>query len=141
MTRLYQDLKDYPETFDFITQYRVYVHAIDDLIDSKDRPTPEEILSVSAAASRLFSTEFWIKNYSLLIVTEQLVNNTYADSVVWEKSALKADREAANTLRHSGLDMFFAAILLTLGRDKLRSYSLEFRTQCHKIQSETEDVK
>lgn len=141
MTRLAEELVNHPETLEFISFYRNYIHAIDDLIDNKERPTAEEILNVSAQASRLFSTQFWINHSNLLIVTEQLVNNTYADSVKWENSALQDQRVAADTLRHSGLDMFYAALLITLGRDKLRELSPLFREQCHNIQSEKKDVK
>ncbi len=141
MTRLAEELEQHPETLEFISFYRNYIHAIDDLIDGANRPTAEEILAVSAQASRLFSTAFWIKHSNLLIVTEQLVNNTYADSVKWENSALANQRTAADTLRHAGLDMFYAAILITLGRDKLRELSPLFREQCHNLQSESKDIK
>lgn len=141
MTRLQQELEPYPETLEFVTGYRNYVHAIDDLIDGPNRPTAEEILKVSAMASVLFSTAFWLRHSNLLVVTEQLVNNTYADSVMWENSALANQRIAADTLRHAGLDMFYAAILITLGRDKLRELSPLFREQCHNIQSEKKDIK
>lgn len=141
MTELARDLEQHPETLEFITLYRNYVHAIDDLIDGSNRPTSEEILKVTAMASNLFSTAFWLKHSSLLILTEQLVNNTYADSVFWESASFKEHRVAADTLRHAGLDMFYAAILITLGRDKLREYSLRFRSQCYKIQAAKEDIK
>jgi len=141
MAELQQELQPYPETLEFVIGYRNYVHAIDDLIDGPNRPTAEDILKVSAMASCLFSTNFWLKHSNILVVTEQLVNNTYADSVIWESSSFKQYRNAADTLRHAGLDMFFAAILITLGRDKLREYSLKFRTQCYEIQSSMEDIK
>lgn len=141
MTELAVELQPFPETLEFIVLYREYIHAIDDLIDCPKRPTSEELLAVFAKASRLFSTTFWIKHSNLLIVTEQLANNTYADSVLWEDSAIASLRTASDTLRHSGLDMFFGAILITLGRDKLREWSTRFRSQCHKLQSDPEDIK
>jgi hypothetical protein len=133
MEQISKYLAPHPEACRFITAYRDYVHAIDDLIDATLRPDSEQILKTFAQASTLFTLPFWNQYGTLLIVTEKLVNNTYADSVLWENSPLDWQRRDASVLRHAGVDMFFAVVALILGGDKLREISADFRTQCHLI--------
>lgn len=124
-------LTTFPDALEFVIHYKEYIHAIDDLIDSNDRPTPEEILAVFSKAAHVFSLPFWKSNAHMLFMVEQIINNEYADSVNWEKSEVKWKVSDANALRHTGINMFFAVILLTHGRDTLRDISLAFREQCH----------
>lgn len=134
MIKLEAALAPFPEAIDFALAYRSYIHSIDDLIDNPNRPTAEEILKVTAIASALFTHNFWRQYGPQLLAVEQMINNTYADSVMWESDALEHKRTSSDTLRHSGLDMFYSIILVTLGRDKLREFSAPFRQQCHEIQ-------
>ena len=134
MAELQVALTPFPEALSFAIGYKKYIHALDDLIDSPNRPTSEEILAVAALASAVFSLPFWIENHAELLLVEQLINNTYADSVLWESSEIAYKKTSADTLRHAGLDMFFAVILIKLGRNKLREFSPQFRTQCHELQ-------
>ena len=138
MDRLLVLFKDQPDAYEFVDLYRGYIHLIDDIIDEPNFKTPEHILKLTALASRVFTCKFWLTYGHALIVTEQLINNTYADSVIWEKSTLRYQTTAADTLRHTGLDMFFAVILIVFGRDILREVSAEFREQCHLIQDDSE---
>lgn len=126
-------LSPFPDALEFANLYRDYVHLIDDLVDSESRPTSEEILKVMALASAVFTCDFWMKYGKSLFLLEQSINNTYADSVKWEDDAVAWKREAAGTLRHAGIEMFFAVLLITVGRDKTREFSLRFREQCHEL--------
>jgi hypothetical protein len=134
MAKLEEALAPYPEAIAFALDYRELVHAIDDLIDQPNRPTSEEILRMAALAGKTYSQPFWLRYGGILHITEQLVNNTYADSVIWERGDNIENRNSSDTLRHSGLDMFYAVVYITLGREKLREFSAPFREQCHNIQ-------
>jgi len=112
----------------FVILYNQYVHAIDDIIDEENkRNDPEFILNAFAIANELFSCKFYRDNAHILQPIEFMANNTYADSVAWEKSDEKWKQESARTLRHSGLDVFFAAFCICCGRDKLREISSDMR--------------
>ena len=125
-------LKDYPDANRFVIEYRKYIHMIDDLIDNPLRPIPEEILAMAAQASYVFSLPFYTQHSSLLFLVEQMINNTYADSVEWETINNSAWQQSdAGVLRHAGIDMFFAVILITNGREALRKISSRFRTHTH----------
>lgn len=131
-------LKQYPDAYVFIKLYQSYIHDIDDIIDLPELRTPANILKITSKASMLFSLPFWKVNSDQLLILEQCINNTYADSVIWEKSALNWQRTDANVLRHSGIDMFFAAILICCGYDKMREISTKFRERCHLLHMDSE---
>lgn len=135
MERIQEILCPFPEAVEFAVAYRNYIHSIDDLVDEVQRPSSEQLLKVFSESAICFSLPFWQQYKSALIVTEQLINNTYADSVDWETSSDLMKQQDANVLRHCGLDMFFAVILLTAGREKLREISSDFRFQCHQLQT------
>lgn len=124
-------LKPHPEACEFTHLYRDYVHGIDDLIDGEKRPTSEELLKMFSLASQLFTTAFWRLHGPSLLILEQTINNEYADSVLWETDAMEWKRTDSRVLRHSGISMFYAVLLLTVGREKLREVSAKFRENCH----------
>lgn len=124
-------LKQYPDAYAFMHCYTVYVNLIDDIIDLPELRTPTNILKLASTASMLFSLPFWMQNSNQLLILEQCINNTYADSVEWEKSALKWQRIDSNVLRHSGIDMLYAVILICYGYDKMREVSSKIREHCH----------
>ena len=132
MQELCELLEPFPEAITFVVEYRNYIHMIDDIIDNKDRPSAELILMAFAKAAEVFSMPFWLRHGQLLFCVEQMINNTYADSVEWENNKMdKWKKSDASVLRHAGIDMFFAVILLMCGRDKLRDISSRFREQTH----------
>lgn len=133
MTKIKTLLEPYPEVLHFVNQYKNYIHFIDDLVDKPETRTPANILKLTSDASILFSSDVWQQHCNRLLIIEQLINNTYADSVSWENSALQWQRVDSNVLRHAGIDMFFALILIYCGYDKLREISAEFRTNCHSL--------
>lgn len=124
-------LSPFPEAYEFAKKYKDYVHILDDLVD-EDKGT-EKILIAASKASELFTMPFWRQFGPSLIVLEQVINNTYADSVEWENDALEFKRRDSMVLRHAGIEMFFAIILLTAGRESLRKISSRFRAQCHEL--------
>lgn len=131
-------LEQNEEAATFVIAYRAYVHMIDDLIDDTERPTAEQLLKVFAQASVVYSQPFWLKNSAHLIIVEQLINNTYADSVKWEKAIQTLLIRDAAVLRHTAIDMFFAVWLICFGRDSLREISSQFRQYCHECHVDKE---
>lgn len=118
-----------PEIFEFLSAYQDYIHSVDDMID--EGFTPELLGKINNYAVICFSTTFWRKHCSELFLVEQLINNQYYDSVMWEHSNEEWKRKDAKCLSHSGYNMFFGIIYLFFGREKLREYSIKFREQTH----------
>lgn len=138
---LHELFKDFPEALEFVLAYKEYIHFIDDMVDVKDFQTVENQLKLQSKAAVLYSLPFWRRHVDNLLVLSLIMNNTYLDSVIWEKSEVEWQRRDSFCLRHVGIDMFYAVILITFGRDKLREISLKFREQCHKLQEQDEYSK
>jgi hypothetical protein len=141
MQELGELLAPFPDACEFTIAYKAYIHDIDDLVDEKERPSAEKVIATFAKASAVFSLPFWRQHSPALIVLEQVINNCYADSVEWETAAFSWKRNDANVLRHVGIEMFFAVLLLTVGRAKTREFSSKFREQCHLLQTDEEEIK
>lgn len=122
-------LKDYPLALDFIIKYNQYVHDIDDIVDeSLDK---HFIVRTFGKSCEIFSHPFWLKNSEFLQVTEALINNDYADSLIWEESLEEWKIRDGKCLSHSGYRMFFAVLYVCLGYDAMRSVSIRFREFSH----------
>jgi len=123
------------EAMEFLLHWRAYVHAIDDIIDG-DADSQEDILAAFAQAPMLFSHPFYVKNMAALRQLVLNCTNAYADSVVWEKSAVKWQREFSDHYRHFGAEMVLAVASICAGLtgksgyDHMRSISRELRTIC-----------
>lgn len=131
LRKIYELLKDQPDAAQFVIAYRNYIHAVDDIIDEPSKRTAEFIMEISSRASILFTLPFWLEHGPKLIVLDQMINNTFADSVIWENSDVEWQKRDAMVLRHCGIDMFLAVIFICFGRDKMREISLDFRKQAH----------
>lgn len=131
-------LTPYPEALAFINAYNEYVHLIDDIVDEKHDVS--DILKVFSLAATIYSSNFWQQNKDALWVIEQLINNTYRDSVVWEQSSVAWKRNHAKSLSHCGYNMFYAVILIVAGKDKLDEISLRFREHSHTKHDTTIDT-
>ena len=138
--KIYLMLQPYPEAAAFVIAYRDYIHDIDDIIDEGAKRSSENILRVFARASALFTMPFWQMYGRQLLLVEQTINNTFTDSVEWEKSDVPWKINDSNVLRHCGIDMFYAVILLILGRDALRTISSDFRRQAHLLHTNEEGL-
>lgn len=123
--------KPFPLASKFICDYTLYIHMIDDIIDEPIKD-PELILKAQSLANEIYSNIFYQQNTAMLSMVEALINNDYADSVLWEKSVSSWQQSHADVLRHSGYHMFFAVVILLAGRDKLREISARFRTFSHR---------
>lgn len=138
MEEIFNVLKNYPEACEFVNNYRDYIHGIDDIVDG-DIKDSESILRIFSLGSRLFSSDFYHRYRQYLYPIEVLINNTYADSCLWEKDDINWKRRDAGVLRHTGIDMFLFVVFIIAGRDKMREISEKFRTQCHEFHMTKEE--
>jgi len=134
LTELKSILETNPEAIDFMALYNDYIHQVDDIID--ENGSYREVLKMSSLASAVFTTPFWAKYGSQLLLTEQLINIQYKDSVEWESSSEDWMREDAKCLSHAGYNMMFAILLLLRGRDVAARLSSRWRERAHRIHRE-----
>ena len=128
-------LANHPDAKEYILLYSAYVHRIDDIIDEPDKwRDPEFVLQTFQLAADVFSCDFYHKYRNILRPTEFLINNTYADSIIWERSSVEWKRKEADVIRHTAIDMLFLVVAITLGRDAVRKISEKYRTYAHKCQ-------
>lgn len=125
-------LEGHPDARNFVLLYTKWCHMIDDLIDDNStNNNPEYILALCAHAGELYSCNFYRTYHALLYPVDFLINNTYADSVKWERSNEAYKQIASDTLRHTAVDMILLVITILYGREKLRELSPKFREFAH----------
>lgn len=111
------------DAFLFLTLFHEYCHEIDDLIDGKTPITPESLLTVLSHANLVYSCAFYRQHCDKLMMVVQLVTNTYADSVAWEKSDVDWKAKWGDVLRFAGLEMVYAVAAITGGYEHMRKLS------------------
>lgn len=118
------------EAMDWLANYwSPYVHAIDDIIDG-DRKGPEDILRAFALAAQLYAHPFYLRNLAELKRLVLVITNLYADSVAWERSEARWQRDWADHNRHAGMEMVLAVAQICGGYDHGRVISGEQRCIC-----------
>jgi hypothetical protein len=128
--KLREILSRHPNVAQFLIDYNDYVHLIDDLIDGDATTNAENILTLAHKASKLFNNDFYRQFGQYLYLVEVVNNNTYADSVIWEKiDGWK--KQHADVMRHAALDMFMACIFILSDYQTLRSISPKMREYCY----------
>lgn len=120
--KLDEILGDNLDAKNFLIAYHTYTHRIDDIVDEKITDS-EFLLKTFELASSIFSSNFWRQYGANLFLVEKLINNDYADSVLYENSTDPWKRHQADVLRHAGNKMVFAVIYLVKGYDALREVS------------------
>lgn len=122
--------QDQPLAAEFIRLWTELVHLLDDVIDEPN--DSERTLLVQYITKCLYSHPFYIANQVGLEMVTTLVDNTYADSVLWENSGEEWKIMHADSLRHCAYDVFYAVVYILKGRAFLRKFSLKFREYSHK---------
>lgn len=119
------------EAASFMMLWKAYIHAIDDLVDSPERPSPEALLATFASAITLYSHPFYLKHLFALRQIALNVTNTYADVVDFEKSDVEWKKQWADHYRHCGVDMIMAIASICGGYANMRSFSRDMISVCH----------
>jgi hypothetical protein len=115
------------EAMDFLANWWApYCHEIDDIIDG-ERTAPEQVLSTFARAAGLYTHPFFLKHGAALRAAALSVTATYADTVAWEKSGVKWQREWADYHRHCSNEMVLAVATICGGYDHARAVMPELR--------------
>jgi hypothetical protein len=110
---------------DWMIKWVKYCHAIDDLIDEVF--SPELLLDVLAQAVELYSHTFFIAHVNHLRPIVIAVTNCYADSVRWERSEDRAERQMADVLRLAGVEMYCIVAGICGGYSHMRKVSGQVR--------------
>jgi hypothetical protein len=123
---------------EFLMLWAEYCHAIDDLVDGANTAS-EHIIRTSGLLPLMLCTHpFFLRSPAISIELRRvwlLVANTYADSVLWEKTGEEEwQRAHADVLRHCGNDMVFAVAQICGGYDHARTISREQRAICYHTQ-------
>ena len=131
--RIEEILAPHPEAMEFVLRYWQYCHAVDDIIDDPEcRQNNEKILASYQLAADVFSCPFYRENVATLRPVEFMVNNTYADSVIWENPNNERWKQRdSQALRHVGIDMFLITVSICCDRETMRKISSEMRTYSH----------
>lgn len=107
---------------EYLELWNRYCHAVDDLVDAPERPSPESLLDVFVQAAVLYSHDFHRRHASTLLPVVMLVTSAYADSVKCERKEGWAGA-LADVLRFSGNEMVKAVAMLTGGYPLVRDLS------------------
>lgn len=110
----------------FLGLWLKYINAIDDIIDEKI-VDPKVLLNTFALASQMHSCKFYQTYCNMLWLTENLINDTYGTSVNWERAEEEWKKKHADTMRHCGIAMVFAVILIVHGREVMLQYSDRYK--------------
>lgn len=114
------------EAMDFLKRWGDYCHAVDDIED--EQTTAELRQATFIAALELYTHPFFRANLPALKQVVYSAANLYTDSLAWEKSKVKWQREFADWARHAGAEMVLAVANIVGGFAHMRSISLELRT-------------
>ncbi len=130
LTEITELFKDKPEAIQFLHLYGEYCEVMDDLVD--EVVYTEMVDKAGQLRMQIGQCPYWQMHNKHLWVVEQLIHNTYFDSVKWEDSKEEWQRRDAKALSHCAYNMLFAVILLEFGADVLNKISLRFREHAHK---------
>lgn len=117
------------EAMEWLTLWRQYVHAIDDIVDG-DTPGTEPLLASYALAISVYTHPFFLKNISGLRQIALNCTNAYADAELFKKGEPAWQREFADHYRHFGAEMVLAVASICGGYAHMRSLSAELRVIC-----------
>ena len=125
-------LRNYPDALNFLFAYIDYIHAIDDIIDEPDKRNDDAfILRTFAMSAQIFAFPFYRQFGDKLALIDNIINNEFADTLIWGQSSEEWKRRHADVMRHCGYNMFYAVVWICCGYDKMREISAKFREWSH----------
>lgn len=115
------------EALSFLRHYLDLGHRIDDVIDTPGI-TKEHILQTFILAITLFSmNSFYLKHRDRLYPLVISSLNSYATSVMWEKSDEAHLKTMADHLRSAGVQVIEFVALICGGIERMRVLSMDLR--------------
>ena len=127
-------LKQYLDTegLAFCTAFLLYAHCIDDIIDG-DRTDSEFILKTFEFAAIIYTMPFYQRHSGMLLPIIKAVSNSYADSVIMEKSSESWKSNFADVLRQNGNDLLTICVEICSGIDARREFSIKLRELSYQV--------
>ena len=122
---------DGKDAFAFLCAYGTFAHAVDDIIDDKITD-PEIVLKTFQLYCEVLSSKFYRQYFDYLYPLICNINNTYADSVAFERSSVQWHREFSDCMRTCGNDLAVMVVKLLCGYDDARRISLLFREDSYR---------
>lgn len=107
LTALNTHLKNRPDAIEFITAFKAYSHAIDDIIDIPERRADDEfILETFTKAQDVYSSRFYVEHVTELYSVVKVIHALYVNSVKyekegaeeWQKKVWEVTRNCANIM-------------------------------------------
>ena len=114
------------DAYKFILAYGTFCHAVDDIVDEKITE-PEVLLKTFTLYSDILTSPFYRKYWGELHPILSMINNNYADSVIFERSSEQWKKDHADSLRTCGNDIAVHIVHMLCGYDDSRRLSLLFR--------------
>lgn len=128
--RLSKELKnlflDHPEGAEaqqFWSNFGLYSHMIDDLIDRDIPDNPETFGAILMMACNLYSCNFYVKYQQHLYHAIHMIHHIYFDSVRMERSKELWKKEHADVLKSMGIQLSLTIIEILGEYNKRRELS------------------
>lgn len=117
----------------FMTNYGLYAHMVDDMIDNKETDH-KKILPSYMIHLNLLSSDFYRKHQAELYPVMRQVHHTWSDSIEMEKSDEEWQKKQAETLKGAGIEMTLAIVEILGGYNVRRKLSVLVREHAYKQQ-------
>ena len=118
MTLVQRHLANRPDALQFLKDYCVFCHAIDDIIDIPERRADNEFFGrVLHMALNIFSCDFYANRRQQLRAIVSNIHNAYFDSVIMERSNLLWMKTTGDVLRCSAHDMTAAVVEIVVAEE------------------------
>lgn len=129
--------KDNELAMQFMVAWHGWVHKIDDLVDGdRSENWREDVIKTWALGIVVLSHPFYLANVQALRLAAVLIANTYADTVLWERSDKDWQRNWADHHRHCAAQMAMAVAALVGGFEHMRTVSAELNEICYELHHE-----
>lgn len=108
-----------------------FFHALDDFRDEREDGRPkmndEQTIEMFAITAAFYNCPFYVRNREMLFPIMLNITNSWADSLMWERSSLKHRRTIANVLSAVGDEFYMAVALICGGWSHMRAISGKLR--------------
>lgn len=121
----------------FMTNYGIYAHKLDDVIDEK--LGHKSLLPTYMIHLNLLSSDFYSRHRDVLYPVMRMIHHVYADSIEMEASDKEWQRIQADTLKGAGIEMTLTIIEILGGYNCRRKLSLAVREHAYKEQHKNEN--
>ncbi len=123
----------------FCCNYVILCHAIDDIIDEQKVDT-EHVLKTFELTAVVYNNLFYLRNFSMLYPIVKIASNSYADSVLMERSNSPWKKLHSDVLRSVANEVILCCVELLEGYDVRREASMILREISYKSHHDKDGV-